>query len=175
MVMLPAICDRCGTVFPSSIVMSNETAFLKGNKSGPCPKCGSVGSVPDGTYEVANEVATYFINEDYSINEYKKLKDIFQNALQNDFTFEQLEEATESNGLKLSDILPQNRDEARSDIKWFIGIVISILSIVIPLMINQYNHESETNLRSEAVIQEAVRYLYKNPELLERTGRDNDD
>lgn len=57
MFKLPAICDNCNTVFPSGFGMgAGATMFSMNNKSGPCPKCGGIGSLPNGIYEVIDEV-----------------------------------------------------------------------------------------------------------------------
>lgn len=54
---LPAICDNCNTVFASSFVGGpGVTMIVTGSKSGPCPVCGSLGSVPDGTYDIINDI-----------------------------------------------------------------------------------------------------------------------
>lgn len=53
---IPAICDSCGTVFRSGVVMEAGTsATFIGNRSGPCPNCGSMGSIPDGFYDFIGE------------------------------------------------------------------------------------------------------------------------
>lgn len=53
---LPAVCDTCGTVFASGFALGKGvSAVLRGNKSGPCPNCGGMGSVPDGIYEFVDE------------------------------------------------------------------------------------------------------------------------
>ncbi len=48
---VPAICDNCGAVFGSGNWMEGGSAHMVGNKSGPCPNCGAMGSIPDGFYE----------------------------------------------------------------------------------------------------------------------------
>lgn len=54
---LPAICDNCKNVFASSIVGGpGVTMTVTGSKSGPCPACGSLGSIPDGTYAIINDI-----------------------------------------------------------------------------------------------------------------------
>jgi hypothetical protein len=53
----PAVCDNCGTVFPSGFAFGPGTSniLMTGNKSGPCPKCGGMGSVPDGVYDTLGD------------------------------------------------------------------------------------------------------------------------
>ncbi len=53
----PAICDDCGTIFASGFVFDEgpSSGSFFGNKSGPCPNCGGMGSVPDGLYEFVGE------------------------------------------------------------------------------------------------------------------------
>jgi hypothetical protein len=58
---LAAICDNCGTVFPSGFAVEGTgSGMFTGNKSGPCPDCGSMGSVPDGLYQFADNALTVF-------------------------------------------------------------------------------------------------------------------
>ncbi len=54
---LPAICDNCNSIFASSFVGGpGVTMIVSGSKSGPCPFCGSMGSIPDGTYDIINDI-----------------------------------------------------------------------------------------------------------------------
>ena len=54
---LPAICDVCGMNFPSGYSAGPGTRMtLRNNISGPCPNCGGIGRVPDGIYDIINEV-----------------------------------------------------------------------------------------------------------------------
>ena len=48
MLFSPAVCDSCGTVFPSSEVVAErrgEPASYR-SSAGPCPRCGGRGSIP---------------------------------------------------------------------------------------------------------------------------------
>lgn len=54
---LPAICDNCSNVFPSGFSGgSGVTMITLNSKSGPCPYCGGMGSVPNGIYQIISEV-----------------------------------------------------------------------------------------------------------------------
>ncbi len=58
MVHIPAFCDSCGAAFGSGIVVENcRNITFSGNRSGPCPRCGSMGSVIDGVFNVVREAA----------------------------------------------------------------------------------------------------------------------
>lgn len=50
--LLPAICQNCGRWFSAGIRVSNarEMTFV-GNTAGPCPVCGGMGRIPDGTFD----------------------------------------------------------------------------------------------------------------------------
>lgn len=51
-VRLPAVCGKCGRTFPSLYAVGPGTTGIvfDGNTSGPCPHCGGMGHVPDGTF-----------------------------------------------------------------------------------------------------------------------------
>ena len=48
MLFSPAVCDSCGTVFPSSEVVAERRGEAASYRSsaGPCPRCGGRGSIP---------------------------------------------------------------------------------------------------------------------------------
>jgi hypothetical protein len=56
---VPAICDNCGAIFRSGIVFGpGSSANMVGNKAGPCPVCGAMGTIPDGFYEFVGDTLT---------------------------------------------------------------------------------------------------------------------
>jgi len=59
MAMVPAICDRCGGIFGSEGFIGGNNAkniTITGVKVGPCPKCGGMGSIPDGVYDIQDDM-----------------------------------------------------------------------------------------------------------------------
>jgi hypothetical protein len=57
MAMIPAICDSCGAMWGAEGIFGGPGAMratLTGNKVGPCPNCGGMGSIPDGVYDIQN-------------------------------------------------------------------------------------------------------------------------
>ncbi|GAB1611766.1 hypothetical protein HB162lentus_04100 [Mammaliicoccus lentus] len=54
---LPAVCMNCGTVFQSGFGLSVGVIMTStNNMSGPCPNCDGNGRVPDGIYEVIQDI-----------------------------------------------------------------------------------------------------------------------
>ncbi|MEN0015550.1 MAG: hypothetical protein AAGC46_19435, partial [Solirubrobacteraceae bacterium] len=50
---IPAFCQRCGAIFPSGFAVANVVGLtLQGNLAGPCPRCGGMGEVIQGTFNV---------------------------------------------------------------------------------------------------------------------------
>jgi len=80
MPQLPAFCDNCGTVFPSGFAMGGGSATFIGNKSGPCPACGEMGSVPDGVYNVTGNVIRILSGSQKTIEQLQKLASVISEA-----------------------------------------------------------------------------------------------
>ena len=81
MPQLPAFCDNCGTVFPSGFAISGGgSATLIGNKSGPCPACGGMGSVPDGVFNVTGNVVRLLSGPQKTIEQLQKLASVINEA-----------------------------------------------------------------------------------------------
>jgi hypothetical protein len=58
MAMVPAICDSCGEFFGSEGFIGgtgSTNITITGSKVGPCPKCGGMGSIPDGVYDLQDD------------------------------------------------------------------------------------------------------------------------
>ncbi|MGN6815507.1 MAG: hypothetical protein ACTHK3_05410 [Solirubrobacterales bacterium] len=58
MAMVPAICDSCGVIWGAEGVIGGTGATniqITGSKVGPCPNCGSMGSIPDGIYDLQDD------------------------------------------------------------------------------------------------------------------------
>lgn len=54
MPIVPAICPKCGTVFPSGFEVLALTQ-IENCKAGPCPKCGGTGDLLSGFYAAVSE------------------------------------------------------------------------------------------------------------------------
>jgi hypothetical protein len=53
MPIIAAICDGCGTVYSFGITLAGPASrAMVGHSTEPCPRCGSMGTVPDGLYDI---------------------------------------------------------------------------------------------------------------------------
>ena len=75
MPLVLAICDANGHPFSSgmSIAAGVVNATLIGNKAGPCPVCGSTGTIPDGVYDAVGGVISRIALSGASIGEFRAL------------------------------------------------------------------------------------------------------
>lgn len=74
MPMIPAFCDSCGTAFESGIFIEDcLNVTLSGNKAGPCPKCGSMGSVIDGVFNVSRDLIEIISAPAWTIDRLERL------------------------------------------------------------------------------------------------------
>lgn len=53
---VPAVCGVCGATFPSGIAMAPGSSGWIQNAFARCPRCGGIGQVPDGFWQVASVV-----------------------------------------------------------------------------------------------------------------------
>ena len=162
MVNLPAICDNCGFVFRSGFAGGGgSTITVIGSKSGPCPRCGSMGSVPDGTYRMIEDMIEVLSASDRTIDELRKLSILVDSAKRGELSQDEVkmrakEEIPELHPL-LDWIVPRNREE-----RFNFGMVI--LGVILPLIISAMTNSSkEPNIDIDVV----VNNIYKTEQVTE--------
>lgn len=128
---VPAVCDTCGTVFSSGIYAENATIVtLVGNTAGPCPRCGGMGHVPDGTFTFTENTIELLQGPQRTVSELQSLAEILRQARERHASTEEVAETIrrESPQLtRLADLLPRTR----SELYGFIQIVLAIIAIVL--------------------------------------------
>jgi len=80
MVIIPAVCNECGTVFPGLSIAGTVSASFKRCQAGPCPQCGGFGSIKDGTYKIVESALHAIIRSAPSSNQLRLLTNILQEA-----------------------------------------------------------------------------------------------
>jgi hypothetical protein len=129
---IPAVCDNCGTLFPSPIEAgkSAKLTFVE-CKAGPCPRCGSYGHIPDGVYDFIENTIRLF-SESRKKSELERLARILRKARDEGASLDQIGTSIqkEAPGISsLKDLLPKSR----SDLYAFLSIVISLISLILQM------------------------------------------
>ena len=130
MPMIPAFCDNCGQAFPSGIFLENcQNVTMSGSKSGPCPKCGGMGTVLDGVFNVTERAIEVLSAPDWTLQRLQSLATIVKEARKSGAPPENVakqlkEEAPELSSL--ADVLPKTRKELYAAL----GILLGAISII---------------------------------------------
>ena len=78
MARVPAICEKCNTIFPSGFNIGKGATFV-GCVSGPCPKCGGDGRILDGVYNAIGNAIEAFVGQQ-NVNDLKRLLEVLEQA-----------------------------------------------------------------------------------------------
>ena len=90
---IPAVCDTCGTVFSSGIYGEKTTSVtLVGNTAGPCPRCGDMGHVPDGTFSFTEDTIELLQGPQRTVSELQRLAEILRQARERNASTEEVAE-----------------------------------------------------------------------------------
>ena len=133
MAHLPAIClnPTCRTIFPSGFaIIGGVNISYVGNTSGPCPKCGGMGKVPDGNYSNIGDKLFVTLNNLSDASVFKQYSELLKRELLSNKSPEQIIQSVNQNFPELrsvSDLIPKTRSDAYA----FIGILIALISLII--------------------------------------------
>jgi hypothetical protein len=142
--MVPAVCDSCGAFFPSGYDLHGTEIKLAGNRAGPCPRCGGMGHIPDGTYNFIGDTIELLSGPARSRSELQRLTEILQSARARKASIEEVQGEIRSNLPELSslaDILPTTRSELYA----FISIILSILTLILSQLDRGTSQKIEVN------------------------------
>lgn len=145
---VPAVCDNCGTIFPSSFEVRNSTNIsFSGCGAGPCPVCGGMGHIPDGVYNFLGNTIEFLSGPSRSITELERLAALLERAKTSNASSQAVAKEIDESIPELSSIkdwLPKNRSELYA----FIALLLSALS----LMINQSDSGEPSKVEVNTVI-----------------------
>ena len=127
---IPAVCDNCGSIFPSNIDLENSSDIsFSGCVYGPCPVCGKKGHILDGTYTTIGSILKIISGSPRTVAELERLTAILKKAREDPASLEEVKNAIESEVPELSslkDILPQSRNQLYA----FISMLLSTIALV---------------------------------------------
>lgn len=160
MLIMPAICENCNAIFPSGFpVGGGMTAFI-GCTSGPCPRCNSMGHVPDGEYSAIDNIIKILSAPERSLRELKVLAELLENEQRNKRRTP--EELASEVGQTIPELSPFAQQLANADYKFWFSILLSTIYFIIPLLANE---NEETPVVEYSTV---INHIYQenSPEIL---------
>lgn len=149
---VPAFCDTCGTVFSSGIFIENSTnVSFAGNRSGPCPRCGGMGHVPDGVFNFIGQTIEILSAPERTVAELTQLAQILVEAKAKSKTREEVASWIEKDVPSLSKLvrlLPENR----SELYGFLAVILA----AVQLFAQTPAAPSSTTINVTQVIQQVI-------------------
>jgi hypothetical protein len=124
------VCGKCNTFFPSGINVISESARFSGNISGPCPKCGGMGQVPDGLFRLTSETIQILTAPHSTMYELERLRLLLESAKLSHVTRSEIVKQIESEVPvfdSLKNLLPQNR----ADLYAFLAVVLAVIQLMV--------------------------------------------
>ena len=155
MPVIPAFCDRCGTAFGSGIFVENCLSVnMSGNKSGPCPKCGSMGTILEGIFNISKDAITILSAPLWTFEKLRQLSSILKESKDKKYSHDQVvervnEETPELNGLVSA--LPRTRIELYA--------FLTMLLVIVTIVMSQYSSEAPTQSQNQNVLDQAIENL----------------
>jgi hypothetical protein len=129
MTTVPVICDdpACGTLWGSTNFISVEAPqlILAGNKIGPCPRCGGVGSIPDGEFKVIDDALEVVRSADLPPDVLQSLIDVLQAHAAGSATDAEVIERVEADAPGLASVVKDFL--AKSDPASWLTLLVTIL------------------------------------------------
>lgn len=144
MVRLIAICDLCDKAFQSSFEIKNSYEIYTKNNKETCPYCGALSYIPDGIYNVKNEIVDVF-----SIDGGKdlyKLEKILKNVKKND-SLKDIESRIDSETPQYRGIMNTIRNFCDKNKNVFAAVVV--VSQLLFSAYSTYAENKENNLDRE--------------------------
>lgn len=128
-IAVPAVCDTCGTAFPSLIRFSGGGGVRTLNMgSGPCPRCGGRGTIPDASYSIIDGVLKARPLHGLSGEQLRSIQAQLQPVVLQDLSEEQLR-------TRLTEALPNAAPTllrevlTRSEILTLIQVILALIAI----------------------------------------------
>src|SRR5262252_3728634 len=133
MANLPAYCNSCGFVYPSGIELKYALDIRMSNNQVQCPRCGAMGRIPDGTYNVLGNAIHVLASTQRSASDLRKLADAIQRARDNNASPEEIKRTIKEQAPELrslADTLPQTRNELYAAITLLCTVILTVATVI---------------------------------------------
>ena len=128
-----AFCDKCNTIFPSgfNIGAGGTNIVFENCRAGPCPKCGSGGTILDGVYNAVGDAIEVFIGQQ-NFDDLKRLLGVLESANKGQLKHEEVVANIKQAAPEFSnfaDYLPKTRTELYAFLVVVIMFITALLSL----------------------------------------------
>jgi hypothetical protein len=130
--LVPVICDNCHILFTTNSLFGGnlqQTTF-KNVGYGPCPVCGSDGSVPDGVYNLIGNTIELLSGPATRVPELRILAEILRNARIRRAAPAEVQKAVEEKVPQFAQLISQLA-KYRNDFYQTLAIIIAVISALI--------------------------------------------
>ena len=127
---MPAFCGSCGLVFGSGFQIENSTNISLHGVTSTCPRCGGVGRVPDGIYNVLGGVVQLLSGPRSSAQQITKLQQVLEAARAKEQNPEEVRKAVEAVAPELT-TLASSLPTSRVELYAFITVLLTLLALLV--------------------------------------------
>ncbi|WP_430250125.1 SEC-C metal-binding domain-containing protein [Priestia flexa] len=154
---MPAICNNCGTIFPSGFFGNNAQMTFSGCQAGPCPRCNGIGNVPDGTFSFVENAIQILSAPQRTIEELTRFSEILRSAQKGSTSAEKIKEEVLKETPQLSPLLRFLKNE---DFRFWLTTIIAVLALVIP-MFEDEDPKPEPVISQEIEVNQVINNVYE--------------
>lgn len=194
MALVPVICDNCGASFLAPNIIGGDVGataqiiFSGNNRVGPCPSCGEMGRIPNGTYNLVGDALTFLQGPDKSVQELTEFAKVLQDALGRGESDDEIVEMIRRETPEFSSLITNFRSflaskEGQGLAQW-LAVLLAAVLLVIELKTSgstesvgpeQVFNYTENNyyIIQQAPATEQVPTVEKQPRRVEKTGRND--
>lgn len=130
-------------------------ATICGTKTGPCPRCGSMGSVPDGFIQILDRTVRLFSGPDIT-------KDVFETI---GLAVEDLRAGHQAKAVAAVHAILEKNPKAGMLVKDWLGhgIAFAALMLSVAVAIKDWQEQPATNMTVENVVETTINHYYTHP------------
>ena len=121
-------------MFGSGIVLDNvSSATLIGNKAGPCPNCGSMGTIPDGLYDTTRLTIRILATSASSVESLRRLQAILQGLNRPGVTGQAVAAAIREQAPEFKELAPVAQQSRGFDVAAWILVAIATITLLLQI------------------------------------------
>ena len=156
---VPAVCEKCGAIFPSPVEVRARNASFQGIFVS-C-SCGGVAHIPNGIYSAINATALAFSTGSVSEAQVNRLVAILEDARKGTLEPDQAADKIRSDVPELqtlADVLPKTRKELYT----FLAVLIGILTLLFNALKPSQKASGVSEERVQQIVHESMEELYES-------------